>query len=353
MKKVLSLLLVLMMCVSLAAAAETVSMGDMTVVNCDQWISMREEPDTSSDRLTKIPLGAVVTDCYQVSSEFILGTYNGFTGYILAEYLTEVAETPAETEVEMPETTGQDMTVYGTDANLYAEANLNANVLTGLPTGATLTNCHIYNAEFVYCEYLGMIGYVSVEELASADTTAAAQRIDETHTLYAERTYGSYDETMTVRVDDADGNTVWQTTLYEPNATELDATCAFVNNKGGDALVMLYNASVGLSAADALTGAILWTISSDTVDLGASICYAVDGYGTMYIGGYYGPDPVAISREGEILWQAESGRDDVSWLNQISLDEVDGVIAAYDMIGDGTGSISYGWNGTIQWISEN
>ena len=351
MKRILAVLLSILICASLPALAESSYIGSMQVVNCDEWISMRAQPDPSSDRLAKIPLGAVLTDCSWVSQTFIYATYEGVSGYVLSKYV-EAIETEPQAETAQTETTGLDMTVYGTDAKLYAEANENANVLAEIPAGETISNCYNYNAEFVYCEYQGMIGYVAAAELINVDTAAAAQRIDETHFMYAERTYGDYDETMTVRVDDADGNTIWQTSLYQPNATELDSTCAFVNNKGGDALVMLYNASEGLSAANALTGEILWTVNAETVDLGASICYAVDGYGTMYIGGYYGPDPVAISREGEVLWQASSGRDDVSWLYQIALDEVDGVIATYDMIGDGTGSISYGWNGTLQWISE-
>ncbi len=343
MKKFWAILLSVLIGMSLPAMAENGYIGNMQVVNCDEWISMRAEPDSSSERLLKIPLGAVVTDCYWYSQSFIYATYEGVSGYILSEYVQKIAETQTES-------TGQDMTVYGTDAKLYAEADVNASVLAEIPAGETLSNCYTYNSEFVYCEYRGMIGYVSATELVNMDTSVAAQRIDETHFMHAERVYGDYDETMTVRVDDADGNTVWQTTLYQPNATELDSTCAFVNNKNGAAMVMLYNAAEGLSAANALTGEILWTLSTETVDLGAGICYAVDGYGTMYIGGFYGPDPVAISRDGEVLWQSDSGRDDVSWLYKITLDEVDGVIAAYDMIGDGAGSISYGWNGDVQWV---
>ena len=250
------------------------------------------------------------------------------------------------------ESQGNTMTVYASGAKLYAQADVNGAVLADLPEGAILSDCHTYNADFVYCEYQGQVGYVSATDLTVSDMDNAAQRIDETHFLHTERIYGGYDETLRVSVDDASGNSVWNTTLYQPEATELTSTEAFVNNKNGDALVMLYNAAEGLSAADALTGTILWTLSPETIDLGASISYAIDGYGTMYIGGYYGPDPAAISRGGEVLWQASSGSEDIYWLHEITLDETDGVIASYEVIGDNSGQISYGWDGTLQWIHE-
>ena len=108
-----------------------------------------------------------------------------------------------------------------------------------------------------------------------------------------------------------------------------------------------------LVAADAATGRTLWTLPTSDVNLGASISYAIDGYGTMYIGGYYGPDPVAVSREGEVLWQANTGREDIYWLYKIELDANDGVIGTYDAIGDGSGRVCFGWNGEVAWISAN
>lgn len=60
----------------------------MYVANCDEWVSLRSRPDTSSARLAKVPLGAKVSNIYYVSDEFVSCTYNGRRGYILAQYLS-------------------------------------------------------------------------------------------------------------------------------------------------------------------------------------------------------------------------------------------------------------------------
>ena len=81
MKKTLCALLALLMLISSALCEELV------VYNCDQWVSMREKPDTSSARLVKVPLGATVHAC-EYLGDFVLCTYGGARGYILSEYLS-------------------------------------------------------------------------------------------------------------------------------------------------------------------------------------------------------------------------------------------------------------------------
>lgn len=60
---------------------------EMYIVNCNEWVSLREYRDTSSRRLAKVPLGAVVRNCYE-SGLFTLCEYRGTYGYILSEYLS-------------------------------------------------------------------------------------------------------------------------------------------------------------------------------------------------------------------------------------------------------------------------
>lgn len=62
--------------------------GDCYVVNCDEWVSLREHADTSSSRLTKVPLGARVSNVYNTSFGFFYCEYNGYRGFILKEYLS-------------------------------------------------------------------------------------------------------------------------------------------------------------------------------------------------------------------------------------------------------------------------
>ncbi len=57
--------------------------GAMEVVNCSSWASLRSYPDSSSARLAKVPLGAVVINCYYQDERFTYCEYNGIGGYIL------------------------------------------------------------------------------------------------------------------------------------------------------------------------------------------------------------------------------------------------------------------------------
>lgn len=60
----------------------------MQVVNCDEWVSLRFSPDNQSERLAKVPLGAVVEDVYSFDcNSFFYCSYNGHSGYILRDYL--------------------------------------------------------------------------------------------------------------------------------------------------------------------------------------------------------------------------------------------------------------------------
>lgn len=51
------------------------------------------------------------------------------------------------------------------------------------------------------------------------------------------------------------------------------------------------------------------------------ISYAVDdSTGMIYMCGYYGPDPVAISPDGDICWRADADNDDIYWPYHLSLE---------------------------------
>ena len=62
-------------------------MGNLVVVNCEEWVSLRAQPSTKSERMTKVPLHALVKDCYLAGDGFVFCTYNNMQGFILEEYL--------------------------------------------------------------------------------------------------------------------------------------------------------------------------------------------------------------------------------------------------------------------------
>ena len=66
-----------------------------TVVNCNEWISLRREPSVYSERIYKIPLGSTVI-VYQgqlgersgsPNNGFYYTEYNGARGWCLQEYI--------------------------------------------------------------------------------------------------------------------------------------------------------------------------------------------------------------------------------------------------------------------------
>ena len=233
------------------------------VVNCQEWVSLREAPDTASARLRKVPLGAYV-DALEDVGDFALCEYDGATGYILNEYLE-------------PEEIG---------------------------------------------------GAVSSETLLEWNGARVT----------AEMEYSGDDEVMTVS-GEIDGETAWTRTLRSA-ATELETVNAFVGGTAEEPRVMVYAAEAGLSCLDPMTGEELWTLNDDEVHLGASQSVAVDDAGTMYIGGYYGPDPVAVTPEGAVLWQASAGSDDIFWLYELQIRD-DVLAAHYDQLEGESGWVYY------------
>ena len=84
-------LLLCLWCALQLCLAEELSyelIGDMTVVNCESWVSLRAAPSTSAERVIAVPLGATVT-AYQVNdAQFYYCVYEGYKGYILRQYLS-------------------------------------------------------------------------------------------------------------------------------------------------------------------------------------------------------------------------------------------------------------------------
>lgn len=78
-------------------------LGGMYVVNCEEWISLRESPSTSSARLARIPLGTYL-EVYQVDERFAFVDYNGMVGYVLMEYLSYDPPTAAQRPSSEPST---------------------------------------------------------------------------------------------------------------------------------------------------------------------------------------------------------------------------------------------------------
>ena len=276
MKRLMAALAALCLLLAACAAAETGGeLGDMVVVNCEEWVSLRSAPSTKADRLIKVPLGAPVSDCSWAENGFIYGSYGGYSGYIKAEYLAR------EDDDDGP-------------------------------------------GEF------------------ALDTWVNGLRVT------AERAYVGDGEYMLVICEDQNGGQRWSYETMTSSITELDLVDCFIGGAAQDPMVMVYNAEKGLTALDIFYGEPRWTLTPDQVSLGASISHAVSGDGTLYVGGYYGPDPVAIDLYGHVLWQSDVGDPDIFWLYEIQVWEsgVAGHYACTDGTGGNPGWILFNFDGT-------
>lgn len=62
--------------------------GEYYVVNCIEWVSLWEHADDKSTCIKKVPLGALVTDCYDTIFDYYLCAYDGAFGFIRKQYLS-------------------------------------------------------------------------------------------------------------------------------------------------------------------------------------------------------------------------------------------------------------------------
>lgn len=273
MKRILSFLTIMALLLSCTALAE--SDGEtMTVVNCEEWVSLRAKPSTSSARLAKVPLGETVTNCRAYSDRFTSCEYQGQSGYILTEYLA-LAEDDGDTA-------GED----------------------------------------------------------DDHEIALDQEVVGVHIL-AERSYGNDEETMSLTCTDVQsGETLWTRTV-SGIATELTCTAAFIGGTAEAPTLIVGVADVGVTGCDPRTGETLWTVTREESGLSAGLCYALAADGTLYVGGFYGPDPVAIDAGGSVLWRADAQDDDTYWLYELVIQE-DVLAAHYDhLIEEDAGWVYY------------
>ena len=88
MKKILACVLTLLLLCGSALAADIGS--SLKVVNCNEYITLREEPSKSANALARMPLNARVTMVAEASDGFWQVSYQGKLGYALSSYLREV-----------------------------------------------------------------------------------------------------------------------------------------------------------------------------------------------------------------------------------------------------------------------
>ena len=209
--------------------------------------------------------------------------------------------------------------------------------LMKVPLDATVTDCEWVDGNFTRCTYEGVTGYILDKYLEPIETNEPEDALLDVWVdgvnIYALRQYEGDGESLTVVCYASDGGEKWRFDTGVAAVTELSATDAFIGGTAEDPRVMVYNAREGLYSLELETGSVVWQLSSDDTHLGAGIAHAVEDDGAMYISGYYGPDPVCVGMDGNVLWHSSAGSDDIYWPYEIRVEDR-GIVTQYSMMDD-------------------
>ena len=155
MKKLALLMIALCMILTIVPAMAGMDyLGDMVVVNCEEWVSLRELPSTSTKRLIKVPLGAVVDNCQQFGDEWVYAEYDGRGGYILAQYLQPFVEEPLTFSAMM-------INIVPDGAPFYATID-SSEPIDYIPANTIVRNCCVVENNRVYVEWGSRFGYINL-----------------------------------------------------------------------------------------------------------------------------------------------------------------------------------------------
>ena len=154
-------------------------MGNFQIVNCASYASLRAYPDSSSQRLLQVPLGAIVTNVYYQDDRFSYCVYGNMDGYILNSNLAWVSGGNGGS-AGYGSYSGYSGSSYGSTGNYIGTARIvnclsyaslraypdtRSTRLCRVPYGDYVSNVSIVDDRFAYCEYGGYAGYILLENL--------------------------------------------------------------------------------------------------------------------------------------------------------------------------------------------
>ena len=162
----------------------------MHVVNCKEYVSLREAPDSKSKRLKKVYLGEWVIECSEAENGYIQCTYDNNTGYIMSQYL-ETTAYDIFTDI-MP----NQMVINCSDwVSMVDSPYKGAPRVTRVPLGAIVRSCIGENSDFIFCQYKNYYGFIERTYLKKANYSAGtpSQKV-----IDAGRSFPALPDTMTV-----------------------------------------------------------------------------------------------------------------------------------------------------------
>lgn len=327
-----------------SSQSEEISYKTKYVVNCRKSITLREAPSTSAAQIEEILLGEPVSFIKDDVDGFSKVVYQGKTGYVLAAYLGDTAPTVNDTAYYTMRVVNCRESI-----SLRRSPSVKAGEICQIPLGAIVSYVDSAADGFYEITYLGKSGYAlasylefySSPENSSAEVTDTdVVRVSYEHFIQDGR------ECADIAGLNAQNQKVWEYKARSSHGmTELDAIqeIRIVDD------VYYFNEDGTIVALEMSSGRVLWKNGDFR---GASISYAVDEQGTLYLCGYYGPDLCAIDRKGNTLIYVSSFSPNLQWPYKVQYENGAVYITcmAFDAQGDrevvvrydlATGGISY------------
>ena len=131
-------------------------LGTRYIVNCDEFVTLRARPSTSSAAITRVARGQKV-EAYYYNGTFCYCRYKNMEGYILSKYLGRSSGGGGRSRGDYLGT----KKVGNCDSwvTLRARPSTHSDTVSRVPKGAKV-EAYYYNGEFAECYYLGLHGYI-------------------------------------------------------------------------------------------------------------------------------------------------------------------------------------------------
>ena len=379
--------------------------GNQMVINVSEYASMWDMPDSSSSRVTKVPVGSIVTSCVRNGGKYTYCEYKSgkkvYAGWISNSYLKKANYTASQpnskvTPIEGTDVNGISMTVINCEdwVSLREKASTSASRLAKVPLGAQVDNCIEMSDSFIYCSYRGIYGYIQSQYLydpyhvepvtpepeADPDPEPASPQISTFNTLpllpdfatflktgkrVLTETYAGY--TIAVqRVDnqfeemlavcyDLTNKPLWR--LYGQSLSEIsDVTQldAFVAGTIEDPQLIWYINGLGFYSYS--FGPVLqlrWFLPNELgLNITDSIAHAEDYDGSFYVA--FSDVLMHISADGQLLWRTSCENSSLFWPVSIEIGDT-GISVLYDNlfgINYMHTEVRFSTDGTMQYITQ-
>ena len=141
-----------------ASSSSSSYLGKKTIVNCNEFVTLRAYASTSAPTVTKVAKGQKV-DAYYYNGTFCRCFYNGLEGYILSKYLGGSGGS-SSTKHKVGDYMGALQVVKCKSyVTLRQYADTKAAEVAKVPLGA-IVDAYYWDSEFYECYYKGKNGFI-------------------------------------------------------------------------------------------------------------------------------------------------------------------------------------------------